>query len=600
MILLCLSVNSYAQPGRDTFFIKKKTGLIGKIAKSVFVNTPSEEIKMVSIKNASPFISYKGAVIRNITINKISYGNSMADTSRRWGTLLDGITSLLHNETRKRTIEKNLFFHSGDSLLPFLLSDNERYLRSLPFIQDSRIVIKEIDDNASDSVEIVVFYKEVFALGFNLEAGGPNQFYTEVKDENIKGSGDQLIIKNYTDINRTPGAGWGAEYIKSNIGGSFINIIGGATNFNNAINNGSKQEQFYYAALDLPLVSPYRCFTGNITASSHQNRNRYINDSLYKSDYDYNYKQIDGWVGYNLSSKAIIKEKQQRLTRYFLAFRSNYISFMEQPLIFKNKYNYMYANSLDLLVSITAFKQEFYNTSFIYGFGRNEDIPEGINFSFTGGWTNKYGIERYYTGVDLQKSYLNNKGTYFNYQIRAGSFLDKGSIEDATVQLSADIFSKLYHLGKSHWLLRHFISASMTKQYKQLLNQPLLLNSSYGLPPLNNNDSFCNTRFTVNFQSVFFNTYSLAGFRFAPFAFGSLSYVRTTAASFNTGDGYTSMGCGVRSRNENLIFGTMEFKAAYYPRTISNYNQWRITFNTELSYRYNSRYIKKPDFINVN
>ncbi|MEI6185222.1 MAG: hypothetical protein WCP65_06800, partial [Bacteroidota bacterium] len=64
--------------------------------------------------------------------------------------------------------------------------------------------------------------------------------------------------------------------------------------------------------------------------------------------------------------------------------------------------------------------------------------------------------------------------------------------------------------------------------------------------------------------------------------------------------GYTSMGGGVRSRNENLIFGTMEFKAAYYPRTTLNYNQWRITFNTELSYRYNSRYIKKPDFINVN
>jgi len=49
-----------------------------------------------------------------------------------------------------------------------------------------------------------------------------------------------------------------------------------------------------------------------------------------------------------------------------------------------------------------------------------------------------------------------------------------------------------------------------------------------------------------------------------------------------------------------LIFGTMEMRAAYFPRTTFNSNKWRITFNTELSYRYNSQYIKKPNFINVN
>ncbi len=601
MFMLCLPQNNYAQSGRDTFFIKKKTGLIGKLAKSIFVNTPSEEIKTNSIKNTSPFMGYKGAVIRHITINKISYGNSIADTSRRWGTLLDDVTKALHNETRKRTIERNLFFRSGDSLMPFLLADNERYLRSLPFIQDSRIIVKEIDDEeASDSIDIVVFYKEVFALGFNFEAGGTNQFYAEIKDENIRGSGDQLIIKNFTDINRTPGTGWGAEYTKSNVGGSFVNITGGVTNFNNSINSGSKQELFYYAGIDLPLVSPYSSFTGNITASSHQNRNSYFGDSLYKSDLNYEYKQLDGWIGYNLSCKSLIKESTNRLTRYFIAFRSNYINFKDQPLIYKNKYNFLYANSLDLLVSVTAFKQEFYNTSFIYGFGRNEDIPEGINCSFTGGWTNKYGIERYYTGIDLQKTFLNSKGTYFNYQLKAGTYLDKGSIEDANVLVSTDIFSRLYHLGSSHWLMRHFIGASMTKQYKQLLNQPILLNSSFGLPPLIDPDSLCNTRFTINLQTVFFNTYSLAGFRFAPFTFGSLCYVRTMAASFHDGDGYSSFGCGIRSRNENLIFGTMEFKGAYYPRTTYNSNQWRFTFSTELSYRYNTKYIKKPDFINVN
>ena len=599
-LLICTTPDCFAQhTTADSFYLKKRKGLKGKIIESLFRSVPTEELQIASIKNTSPFIIYKGAIIRNIVINKIDYGNSISDTSRRWEALLDNITRSLHNETRNATIIKNLFFKSGDSIQPFLLADNERFLRSLPFIQDAKIMIKELDNN-TDSVDLIVLFKEVFPLGFNLEAQGAGQFLSQISDDNIKGSGDHIMISNYTDIKRTPGTGWGMEYAKNNIKGTFLNIIAGISNFNGSINNGSKQELHYFTSFDLPLVSSYRCLTGNITLASHQNRNRYFSDSLYYSDLNYYYKQMDGWIGYNLSANAFGREKFKRLKKYFIAFRANYKSFEDQPYIYKNKYNYLYANSLDLLVTATMFKQEFYKTSFIYGFGRNEDIPEGINASFTTGWTNKYGLERYYSGVAFQKTYLNKKGVFFDYELRGGAYFDKGNIEDANILLSADIFSKLYHFPKSHWLMRHFISASITKQYMLLLNQPVLLNSSFGLPPLVNPDSFCNTRVTANFQTVFFNTYSFAGFRFAPFAFGNICYVRTKAASFKEGDGYTAFGFGVRSRNESLIFGTMELKFAYYPRTTYNNSNWNIGINTGLFYRYNSQYIKKPDFIYVN
>ena len=601
IILICLQATLYAQPVPDTFFIKKRTGLIGQLVKTIFVNTPSQEIKLASIKNASPFITFKGSVIRNIIINKIRYGNSITDTSRNWTTLLDNVTNFLHNETRKKTIERNLFFHKGEIIRPFLLADNERYLRTLSFIQDSKISIIPINDSdENDSVDVIVFYKEVFAIGLNFELQGTNQFYNELKDENIRGSGDRLILRNYTDITRTPHAGWGAEYTRSNIGGSFISLIGGATNFNTTLNNNTRQEVYTYAALDLPLVSPYSTFTGNITAATHQNENAYSNDSLFKSDLNYFYRQLDCWVGYNLSAKAASRENLKRITRYLLAFRTNYIRFENEPFIYQNKYNYLYANQLNLLVSATAFKQDFYKGSFIYGFGRNEDIPEGINCSVTGGWTNKYGLERWYGGTDLEKTYYDKNGNYFNWAIKGGTYFNRGGIQDANLLISADIFSRLYQLGNSHWLLRHFLDASMTKQYNAILNVPLMMNSSLGMPPLVDPDTLCNTRFTLNLQSVFFNTYSFAGFRFAPFTFGSICFVRTTAASFKDGDGYTSFGLGVRSRNENLIFGTMELRGTYFPRTTFNTNQWNVSFNTELTYKYNSQYIKKPDFIVVN
>ena len=600
-VIILLGYKGNTQDSTNLFKVKKRKGLIGKLVQNFVVNRPLNKVNTLSIKNTSPFINYKGLNVRYINVVKISYGNSILDTSKGRTSILDNITKALHSETRKQTILQNLFFTEGDTLRPFLLADNERFLRTLPFIQDARIVVHAVDYlGDEDSVDITIIYKEAFQIGFNITSGGTNQLYTEIRDENIRGSGDKLLIQNYTDISRMPHAGWGVAYTRSNIKGSFLNLSAGVNNLTNSINNGSRQELNYYTTLNLPLVSPYRCLTGSLTASVHKNNNYYVSDSLYKSSLNYNYKQMDFWVGYNLSNRSIVKETNKRITRYLVAFRTNYIDFENKPLMYSNKYNYLYANTLDLLISGIAFKQESYRTSYIYGFGMDEDIPEGKNFTITGGWTNKYGIERWYIGADLQRTFLSNNGYYYNLQLKAGSYLDNGKAEDANLLCSVDIFSKLYQLGKSHWLLRHFISTSLTKQYHAILNQPLLLNSSYGLPPLVNPDSFCNTRFTINLQSIFFNTYSLAGFRFAPFSFGSLSYVRTTGESFHIGDGYTAIGVGVRSRNENLIFGTMELKLTYIPRVTFNTNQWNISFNTDLAFRYSSQYIKKHDFISVN
>ena len=54
-----------------------------------------------------------------------------------------------------------------------------------------------------------------------------------------------------------------------------------------------------------------------------------------------------------------------------------------------------------MLGSISIFRQDFYKTQYVYGFGRNEDVPEGVDFSLTGGWTNKNNRVRPYTGLDF-------------------------------------------------------------------------------------------------------------------------------------------------------------------------------------------------------
>ncbi|MFX9915857.1 hypothetical protein ABTP64_18785, partial [Acinetobacter baumannii] len=81
----------------------------------------------------------KGAIIRNIQLVDIGFGESIADPSFKQKNTLTRLAESLHTTTRKRAITNNLFFHQGDGLFPYLLGDNERFLRQLPYLQDAKI-----------------------------------------------------------------------------------------------------------------------------------------------------------------------------------------------------------------------------------------------------------------------------------------------------------------------------------------------------------------------------------------------------------------------------------------------------------------------------
>ena len=144
------------------------------------------------------------------------------------------------------------------------------------------------------------------------------------------------------------------------------------------------------------------------------------------------------------------------------------------------------------------------------------------------------------------------------------------------------------------------MSGSITQLKNTVLNDPLRLYSDFGIPQLNEPNLKASTRLTFNCESVFYNTWKLVGFSFAPFAYTNITYLKPIGAPLATSDLYSAVGGGIRTRNENLVFGTMELKAYYYPRTTLSMSPWNITFNTDLRFRYVSQLIKKPDFAVVN
>ncbi len=582
------------------FFLAHKKGLLGKLGRSLSVNVPDPVLpKRGVVKNETEFNKYQGKIIRSIQIKKTGFVRSINDTVRVVRNLFNEIGDALHPTTKKRVIFNNLFFAVGDTLYPYLIADNERFLRTLTYLQDAKISVQE-DENSKDSVDVIIICKDVFPIGGSMEEGSEKTASFEVNDDNLFGTGNRFQVKNYIDVNRKPSYGYGFEFIKRNLAGSFLNITFGYDNAAPAFNSGRREEKTVYIRGDLPLVSPYHVWTGGFDIGRHASQNAFLPDSLYQSDFRYAYNLVDVWLGYSIGAQNKLEENFKSRLKRILAVRFINRNFSDIPGLYHNNYQINYSNLNSILASFNLFEQDFYHTNFLYGFGRNEDVPEGFNIAVTAGWTRRNNISRPFLGFDYQRNYFSNRSNYFKYNFRIGGYYNVNRVEDVSVLNSIEHFTRLRKLGSSRWYFRHFLSGSYTQLFHTYLNEPLRLSSDYGIPRLDNPDLLGSTRITINSESVFYNTWKLVGFSFAPFTFANITYIKPIGSEIKGGDVYTAIGGGVRTRNENLVFGTMELKAYYYPRTTRNLNQWNITINTDIRFRYNTQLIKQPDFINVN
>ena len=87
------------------------------------------------------------------------------------------------------------------------------------------------------------------------------------------------------------------------------------------------------------------------------------------------------------------------------------------------------------------------------------------------------------------------------------------------------------------------------------------------------------------------------GFRLAPFLFADMSMLTPTNRPFAKTDLYSEVGAGIRTRNENLTFGTIELRGFYFPRAFPGMKNYRIELGTNIRFKYNSTFIRKPDFV---
>ena len=597
LAMFLLTVDAAAQIGdsnKDTFFLAKKRGLLGKLGKSLATNAPEDAPQKI----ANQYLQFKGKLIRNIEVVSVGFQCSIYDTNLVKYNLGIRLENVFHKNTREKVLRNNLFFKEGGRLYPYLVADNERYLRDLAYIQDARIIVVT-SPNSNDSVDIVVLTKDVFSIGAKLKVDSKAKVRLEMQEENLAGTATRVMVSGLYDELRNPQRALNGEITKRNIGGSFVDWTVGVNSFAPSFSSGRREENNFFTRIEKPLVTPYIPGTGALEFGYYKTSNAYVSDSLYKSDFRYEYYNLDGWVGYSLDSRKKMYANKEIKVHSFVALRAFNQHYFKLPVKTLTTFDYRFTNATGVLGSINIFRQLFYKTNFIYGFGRNEDVPEGFSIALTGGAVKRQQQLRPYTGIDIGLSNFKKQGFYSNYTLRFGGFFYRKRFEDVSLLMNVEHFTRLKKIN-SKWYQRTFISTGLASEINPVYNSPLFINSVYGLPYFNPENINSDLRTTIKLESVYYNTTKILGFRLAPFVFSDLTMLKPTKQNLSRSDLFTAIGGGIRTRNENMVGGTIELKGYYFPRTNGDMRSWKIELNTNIRFKYNSTFIKRPDVVIAN
>ncbi len=601
LALLHFSSNAQIRNSEKNITLSKDSSLLQTIINQ-FKGKPNPFIDSTFInlnKYVQQVAKYEGKRIRSIQIEQKHFGTSITNTSNLKKDALTKFTDKLHNKTNENTIRKNLFIKEQELVDPLVIAYNEKWLRDLPYIQDARILasISTVDTN---EVDIYIITKDIFPIGGSFNIRNANSYTASLSTNNANDGGNAFTLSHNFDKNREINAGWGFDYTNRNLQGSFTDITLGAKSFSPNEANGDLSESTIYIRGNRPLLTPNSKWTWGFDWNNANNKNVFTSkwsDSLFNSTYNYNLKHFDAWIGYQLFSNQISLAANNM--HYFVQVRFLENIFKQRPTDYLAQIDKNYQNIEAYLGSFTLFKQKIIRTQYLYGFGRNEDLPTGKSMVITSGNYRREQSSLPYVGIKLESYKLLSNENYRHGTLSAGSSYADGQLQDVRVIASIEQINKLRYL-ESGYKYRSIINLSFTQTLKNKFNEALLISSSYGIPQLNKERIYGGTRITANWESVWYNSRSFYGFRTSPFAFGNITYLRTVGQPIDKGDIYTSIGSGVRIRNENLIFGTIELRAFYFPRTNLQVSPWNISLITNLRYKYNSSIISKPDFVQIN
>lgn len=477
------------------------------------------------------FERYSGRSIAEVVIAQ----DPVFDPNGSW---LERTGNRLHVMTRERVLRRDLLFEPGDTVAPDVLVKNLQLLRSRSYISDARL---ELTPDPLDSMRVAVTLRTRDSWTISADAALRSEGRTmlALSDANVLGSGNRLSVA--THFNRRD-LGYGGNIVSYDV----PNLLGSF--YKAGISAG---RDFYASEFRVGVGKEFILPTDYELGVSYEN----VKEKYYLVDRDTSdlirSRRFDLWTGYSFRMPSL------RSNIYFTA-RYGFARFLLRPETTAS-YNPAFHDTDYLLFGLGLYREKFYTTNMIYGFGAREYLAAGYKFEIVGGYSWREFGEDLYLGVGCKAGGFTRLG-YVMGGLSLGSFIDQtsGRWTQSAVDVGLRWFSPLFLWGRSH--IRQFLSLDYTQGWNRLrgADEVIRFTEQDGLSLLKK-DIFGTNRMVLNTETVFFTPYQPLGFRIAVFGFADFGLLGHDANTFRN-EFYTTFGLGIRLRNERLVFSTIQLR----------------------------------------
>ena len=598
--LLLTAYGSMAQhedslPVKDTLRLYKQIKKISnrhkltrELYRAVFVDPAprSYEEKPLSDqqKVEDPNAKFVGKYIHEIYVQVFDpFGYSVNDTTRKTTNPFQKLGNKYHITTRHRIILNLLLFKPDDTVDLLKFSESERILREARYINDARIyIIKALDSTDRVDVKVVVHDR------WTLDAPASGSFtggHITLRDRNMAGSGQvyeqyigYTIPTNYYDYR--------GRYNIANIKRSFVST--------DLFYNTTRDLTQTGFSFDRPFFSPLALWAGGVSASKSWGTYKYadsVDGALFEKKARLDQINYDTWVAFNYKP-GTGKRKNRRVTNLVLAVRHAGTRFQSRPS-FNIDTNQINVNSSLYLASVGLSLNKYYKDQYIFRFGANEDIPEGLRIQFIYGLLQREDIGyRYYTGFDIARGRHIEKVGYFSANATYGTYYNKSVANNATLNFGLTYFSDLLRSHK--WYFRQFVYYKYVyginkASYDKITLKPEEL---YGF---NNGTLLGSSKMLLNLEGLTYCPYNLIGFKIAPLVLMGFGMLKTDNVKLWKSSVYQAYAVGLLIRNENLLTSSFEITYGLYPNLPDNTAPF-YKFNPSIGFklRVNAFEVAKP------
>ncbi|HOU01370.1 MAG: hypothetical protein GT600_01580 [Bacteroidales bacterium] len=514
-----------------------------KLYDFVIVSDKQSATKQLSVSSEITFSPFTGKKIRKIEIRRLEvFGSDIDNPFSSDPNKLENILNKTHLNTNEYIIKKNLLFSEGDTISPLILSDNERILRDLPFINDSRILVVPV---SGDEVDIIVLTRDVFALGGTASFSSVEKGFLALFDKNVLGLGSEIRLEMIYNEDLPDSPGFGLKYNFNNIAKSFVDL--------NLFYFDGLGEETYGININRKFVSATTKYAGGISVRQ-----------MFTSE-DLDTMTVPEPLKYNLQDYWLSRSfllNSESVSRLIFGIRYMNNNVFSHPFILPDSFHNLQKYKM-FLVSAAFSRQKFYKTNLIYSYGQTEDIPYGLLINVTAGKEINEFKERIYGGINLSTGHTIPGIGYSYLSAGLSTFFNGRHTEQGLLLLRTSYFSNLNYIG--NYRIRNFVKIDYTRGFDRYSDEFLSIVKEHGFSGFSNDSTMGNQRLSINLETVVFSPLNFYGFRFAFFSYADLGFLFGTNQNVGEGDFVSSIGVGIRIRNNNLLFNTFQIRIGFFP-----------------------------------